>query len=185
MKNNLIILLIFLTACGSDSKPNSERKTKVAHQNLSSNMYDKIIHDFAIQSHYLVVIISSNGKAKFKAVIQNSDLYYVLNKGDSLTRDQYVSLLKEKFAKNQPLEVKNSIYEELLRHDIKKWNCDEVESELLDSKIVLHKYFNKNGVIKNEYVGKDIENCLINFLLKNSVFAYRDDESGYLVVDGK
>lgn len=180
MKVFYLIAILFLLGCNPPSK------TKVLISNNEYKILDsyfKIINDLSTGSHFLVVSVVNNIQPSFKAVIQNDDLYYLISKSKNLSIKKYIEMFKLQEKNELLIDVSFKVYDELLRYNYENSKCNNVSYTFHDSKTVISKYFKVNGVLKKEFLGQNIEICLIEYLFENSIFTFKDDETGILIID--
>jgi hypothetical protein len=163
------------------NRKNRSDTTEGAKNDSLINNYDIIISDYSTQSYYMSLNISIPGMASTLILIQNSDLWYILNRHSSYTRTEYNKKIKEALINNLPLVLESSTYEILEKYKVDTNNCTQIPQ---DTALIRKKYFDNRNIIKKEFApNKELQNCIIYTFYKNGKIVRNEDESGYLKID--
>lgn len=146
---------------------------------VQSTFQHKILNDFDSNSRFLVLKVKSL-KYKGSIVIENDNLYVLLNQTYSFDKNQYVTFIEK--------VLNNNLYVKINDNDFKKYDFYKLKaSNEVDKNFkkginkFINIYFNNEKVLKNN-ISDDVRNAIIEKLFISKISVYIDDESGYLVI---
>jgi hypothetical protein len=169
-------ILLLLFSC--ENKPHISQineKKSISMIKKSRNLLETVVSDFRQGSYFICIKIINSREKDFTIVIENNVLFNFLSKDDiSLDEKSYSKKVLYSINNNKNLLVSESLFSKLELFKVNK------KIVLPDSNIKVI-YFNENNVLK--HVNYEIEKKVIYDLFIKGVYMYRDDESGYIVIN--
>ncbi len=143
------------------------------------NFFKTALNDFDPQSFYIVINVTDTDES-FSAVLENSTLYSLLNKGVNLSQDEYISLVYPVIKSHMSLEVTSEILDTLKPYQL-------VSNPAIDSLFkgdvqnILNEYFD-SGIQSKELSNEDLKS-VVYYLFREKILVKTDDESGLLYIE--
>lgn len=138
--------------------------------------YEKLLNDFDRNS-WFVCINASFGTEKKQIIIENDDLYYLVNEKSKTSKAKYYELIKGKLLKNETISLPKINLDKLNILEMQK--ADKIEKDAKKGLDAFLKIYFKNRMLKKEFI--DYQNAIIYQLFKWKVLSKIDDVSGFLI----
>lgn len=172
----ILTVLFFVISCGQNHSEEKRDRSTVQ----DSIFYNQVINDFSTQSYYLLLKVNDESHIKYEIVIQNDNLFHVLNKEGRLSKKEYRNSIEEVFKNTGELLIDSATNTSLLKYrfDREKCNCIgkkkaiEIVDRFFDKKYLKPKYADKVDTIR----------CVVAVLFEQGYYTLNDDESGYLML---
>lgn len=146
---------------------------------LQSTFQDKILNDFKRNSRFLVIKVNSL-KYKGSIIVENDNLYVLLNQTYSFDKNQYVTFVDKLLNNNLSVKLNDNDFKKYNIYKLKTSN--EVDRNFKKGIIkFINIYFNNKKVLKDN-ISDDVRNAVIEKLFISKISVYIDDETGYLVI---
>ncbi|MEE1945060.1 hypothetical protein VRU48_08075 [Pedobacter sp. KR3-3] len=144
-----------------------------SHPNL---FYEKLLNDFDRNS-WFVCINASFGTEKRQIIIENDDLFYLVNEKNKINKTKYYELIKGRLLKNETISLPKINLEKLNILEMQK--ADKIEKDAKKGLEAFLKIYFTNRMLKKEFI--DYQNAIIYQLFKWKVLTKIDDVSGFLI----
>ena len=145
----------------------------MAMKNSKHNFFDKIINDFRDDSYFIV--IKNNDKINY--IVENDDLYYYLQKQNTIDKEQYKKEVKAKLINGNVFEIVNPN-----SNFIKVPNVPSVVANAKKGADEFNKIYFDNGKTLKDGITDDERTAIIQKLFEWEIASKIDDETGYLVI---